>query len=80
MDYDYNKDKILDETYELEFYDSKDESSDSGAHEDDDEDEDDDDEESPTYLLNKKRVLDQEIAKFSKYVYKFIPMVDKFLF
>ena len=41
------------------------------------EDEDEDDTESPTYLLNKKRVLDQEIAKFSKYVYKFIPMVDK---
>ena len=46
MDYDYNKDKILDETYELEFYETKDESSDSGVHEDDDEDEapDDDDE------------------------------------
>jgi hypothetical protein len=38
---------------------------------------DEDDEESPTYLLNKKRVLDQEIAKYSKYVDKFIPMVDK---
>ena len=37
----------------------------------------DDDEESPTYLLNKKRVLDQEIAKYSKYVEKFIPMIDK---
>ena len=40
-------------------------------------DDEDDDEESPTYLLNKKRVLDQEIAKYSKYVDKFIPMVDK---
>ena len=40
-------------------------------------DEEEDDEESPTYLLNKKRVLDQEIAKYSKYVDKFIPMVDK---
>ena len=42
-----------------------------------DDEDDDDDDESPTYLLNKKRVLDQEIAKYSKYVDKFIPMVDK---
>jgi hypothetical protein len=40
-------------------------------------DDEEDDEESPTYLLNKKRVLDQDIAKYSKYVDKFIPMVDK---
>lgn len=39
--------------------------------------EDDDDSESPTYLLNKKRVLDQEIARYSKFVDRFIPMVDK---
>jgi len=38
---------------------------------------DDDDEDSPTYLINKKRVLDQEIAKFNGYVNKFIPMIDK---
>lgn len=38
---------------------------------------DDDDNESPTYLLNKKRVLDQEIARYSKFVDKFIPMVGK---
>lgn len=42
-----------------------------------DDDMDDDDMDSPTYLLNKKRVLDQEIAKFSKYVDSFIPMVAK---
>lgn len=40
-------------------------------------DDDEDDEESPTYLINKKRVLDQEIAKFNGYVNKFIPMIDK---
>jgi hypothetical protein len=39
--------------------------------------EDDDDAESPTYLLNKKRVLDQEISRYSGYVAKFIPLVDK---
>jgi hypothetical protein len=38
---------------------------------------DEDDNESPTYLLNKKRVLDQEIARYSKYVDKFIPMASK---
>lgn len=41
------------------------------------EEEDDDDAESPTYLLNKKRVLDQEISRYSSYVSKFIPLVDK---
>ena len=46
MDYDYNKDKVLDETYELEFNETEDDS-DHGHHEDDDEDEasDDDDNE-----------------------------------
>ena len=38
---------------------------------------DEDDNESPTYLLNKKRVLDQEIARYSKYIDKFIPMASK---
>ena len=36
-----------------------------------------DDTESPTYLLNKKRVLDQEISRYSNFVNKFIPMIDK---
>ena len=40
MDADYGKDKVLDETYELEFYPTKDDS-DHGHHEDDDDDFDD---------------------------------------
>jgi hypothetical protein len=40
-------------------------------------DEDEDDSESPTYLLNKKSILDREITRYSKSVDKFIPMVDK---
>lgn len=41
------------------------------------EDDDEDDLSNPTYLLNKKRVLDQEISRYSKFVDKFISMVDK---
>jgi hypothetical protein len=44
--------------------------------ESEDEDED-DDQESPTYLLKMKKVLDDKISKYSKYVSKFIPMVAK---
>ena len=40
-------------------------------------DEDEDDSDSPTYLLNKKSILDREITRYSKFVDKFIPMVDK---
>jgi len=43
MDADYGKDKVLDETYDLEFHETKDDS-DHGHHEDDDEDEASDDE------------------------------------
>jgi hypothetical protein len=39
--------------------------------------EEEDDDESPTYLLNKKRVLDQETSRYTSFVNKFIPMVDK---
>lgn len=44
--------------------------------ENEDEDED-DDQESPTYLLKMKKVLDDKILKYSKYVSKFTPMVAK---
>ncbi len=40
-------------------------------------DDDDDDSDSPTYLLNKKRILDQEITRYGKLISKFIPMVGK---
>ena len=40
-------------------------------------DDDDDDQESPTYLLKMKKVLDDKIAKYSKYVSNFTPMVAK---
>ena len=40
-------------------------------------DDDDDDQESPTYLLKMKKVLDDKITKYSKYVSNFTPMVAK---
>ena len=40
-------------------------------------DDDDDDQESPTYLLKMKKVLDDKISKYSKYVSNFTPMVAK---
>lgn len=37
----------------------------------------DEDDENPTYLLNKKRVLDDEISKYIKYLEMFKPMLNK---
>jgi hypothetical protein len=41
------------------------------------ESEDDEDDESPTYLIAKKRVLDDEISKYIKYLEMFKPMLEK---
>jgi hypothetical protein len=41
------------------------------------ESDDDEDDESPTYLISKKRVLDDEITKFIKYLEMFKPMLNK---
>jgi hypothetical protein len=38
---------------------------------------DEDDTDSPTYLINKKRFLDREISRYSGYVDKIIPIIDK---
>jgi hypothetical protein len=40
-------------------------------------DDDDEDVENPTYLISKKRVLDDEITKFIKYLEMFKPMLNK---